>query len=308
MEKNILLLFCLLLQLMLPAQDETVKKLQQDAAVNIKKPEDTIPSNWKKGGIYNLNIAQGALNNWAAGGDNFSLAVNSILNIFGFYTEGKNHWDNTVDFNFGYINTSSLGGRKNDDRLDILSKYGYEVSEKWNVATLVNLRSQLFRGYSFNDNEKVLTSAFLSPGYILTSLGMDYQPTEFFSVFISPITARWIIVKDDSISAKGLYGVAPGEHSATEIGAFVTAQFMKAFSPVLSYKSRLDLFSNYRHRPEKIDVFMTNIISLKLIKFLTLSWNFDLIYDDDVRIFGKNNDRPALQLKSLTGLGLQIKF
>lgn len=291
------------------AQDETVRKLQEEANKTIKKEEDSIARPWKRGGIYNINLAQGALNNWAAGGDNFSLAINSILNIFAFYKQGKISWDNTMDFHFGYVNTSSTGGRKNDDRLDILSKYGYALTEKWNAAALVNLRSQLFRGYTFNaENERIFSSAFLSPGYLLASLGLDHKPTDFFSVFISPVTARWIIVKDDSLSAKGSYGVDPGKHLATEFGAFLTANFFKEFNPVLSYKSRLDLFSNYRNNPERIDVFMTNILSVKLIEILSLSWNVDLIYDDDVRIFGENNNEPAMQLKSLVGVGLQVKF
>ncbi len=290
-------------------QDETVRQLQHEATVNIKKENDTIPLTWKKGGIYNLNIAQGSLNNWAAGGDNFSLAVNSILNLFAFYKEGKKSWDNTLDLHFGYVNTSSIGGRKNDDRLDMLSKYGYELKPKWNLATLVNFRSQLFKGFTYNDdNEKTFSSAFLSPAYVLTSIGIDHKPSNAFSIFLSPITARWTIVKDDSLSAHGAYGVDPGKHTASEFGAFLTANFFKEFNPVLSYKSRLDLFSNYRNRPEKIDVFMTNVISVKLIKILTLSWNFDMIYDYDVQIFGENGDEPALQLKSLVGVGLQLNF
>jgi hypothetical protein len=34
----------------------------------------------------------------------------------------------------------------------------------------------------------------------------------------------------------------------------------------------------------------------------------DFIYDDDVRLFGPNKNAPRLQIKSLTGLGLQVKF
>ena len=30
--------------------------------------------------------------------------------------------------NFGYIKTTSLGSRKNDDRIDFISKYGYTLN------------------------------------------------------------------------------------------------------------------------------------------------------------------------------------
>ncbi len=102
--------------------------------------------------------------------------------------------------------------------------------------------------------------------------------------------------------------MAPGRNSVTEIGAFASAQYLKDFSKVVQYRGRLDLFSNYRRNPEKIDLFMTNILALKISNIINASINVDLIYDDDVRLFGSSGNEPALQIKSLTGIGLQIKF
>ena len=63
------------------AQDKTVKELQTESNKVIKKDNnDTIPKIWKRGGMYNINLAQGSLRNWAAGGDNFSLTITSVLN------------------------------------------------------------------------------------------------------------------------------------------------------------------------------------------------------------------------------------
>lgn len=292
------------------AQDASVKRLQVESLRSIKKEEDkdTVPHNWRKGGLYNINLAQGSLTNWAAGGDNFSLTLTSYLGLYAFYKEGRRSWDNTLDFNFGYVNSTSLGSRKNDDRLDILSKYGYALTKKLNLAGLVNFRSQLFNGYNYDDDVKTFSSAFLSPAYVLASPGIDWKPDAYFSVFVSPITARWIIVRDDSLSAKGLYGVDSSKHSALEVGAFLTANYLREITKSITYKARLDLFSNYRHNPQNIDLFMTNVLAFKVSKILTASWNIDLIYDDDVRIFGKDKQTPALQVKSLIGIGLQLKF
>jgi len=283
--------------------------LQSESSRTIKKdPADTIPQVWKKGGIYTINLSQGSLSNWAAGGDNFSISVNSYLGLHAFYKKGHHSWDNTFDFNLGYVNTTSLGARKNDDRLDILSKYGHRLTEKLNLAGLVNFRSQLFDGYTYSDDKKTFSSAFLSPAYLIVSPGIDWKPDGYFSLFVSPITARWVIVKDDTLSAKGVYGVDPGEHSILEFGAFLTANYLRDLSPNVTYKARLDLFSNYRHNPKNIDVFMTNMLALKISKVFSASWNIDLIYDDDVRIFGENQSSAALQVKSIIGFGLQLKF
>jgi len=83
---------------------------------------------------------------------------------------------------------------------------------------------------------------------------------------------------------------------------------MKEFNKTLSYKGRLDLFSNYKHNPQNIDLYMTNALNVKLNKILALTWSVDLIYDDDVRLFGPTQTSAGLQLKSLVGVGLLVKF
>jgi hypothetical protein len=293
----------------LAAQDQTVKAMQAESGKAIKKDAaDTSRKNWKKGGLYSLNISQASLTNWSAGGDEFSLAVNSLLSLYAFHQKDKHSWDNTFDFNLGYIKTTSLGGRKNDDRFDLLSKYGYALKPKLNLAGLANLRSQFFKGYNFQDGSKSLSSNFMAPGYFLLSLGLDYKPTKNLSIFFSPATARWVIVKDTALSNKGAYGVTPGKKSNLEFGAFATINYLKEINKNITYKGRLDLFSNYRRNPKNIDLFMSNILNVKLSKVLSATWGVDLIYDDDVKLFGPTKKSPALQVKSLVGIGLMVKF
>lgn len=306
--KHILLAAGLLLTLTTIAQDETIKKLKSDAETSVKKdPNDTTQKTWKKGATVGLNIAQGSLSNWAAGGDEFSLTVNGIASLYAFYKKDRHSWDNTFDLNMGYVRTTSLGGRKNDDRIDLLSKYGYALNPKLNLSGLFNFRSQLFKGYTYGQ-VKTLSSAFMSPAYILLSPGLDFKPAQNFSIFVSPATVRWVIVKNDSLAAKGLYGVEPGRNSRTEIGAFLSATYLTDISKILNYKGRLDLFSNYRDEPKNVDVFMTNLFAVKLSRVLSATWSLDLIYDDNVALFGPNKNKPALQVKSLVGVGLLVKY
>jgi len=307
--KKILLIGAIFSVFVATAQDETVKKLRSESERKIAKdPNDTILKAWRRGGIYSLNLSQGSLSNWAAGGEDFSLALNSVLNLYCFYKKDRNSWDNTFDFNLGFIKTTSLGGRKNDDRFDFLSKYGYGITEKLSISALLNIRSQFFKGYTYPRNVKTFSSAFMAPGYILLGAGLDYKPTKDLSIFFSPATARWVIVRDTALANKGLYGVTPGKKSNLEFGAFVSINYLKEFNKVVSYKGRLDLFSNYRNNPQNIDLYMTNTLNVKLSKILSAVWGLDLIYDDDARLFGKNKTSPALQVRSIVGIGLQVKF
>ncbi len=295
-------------------QDASIRKLQAESARTIKKDiADTSKKNWRAGGSYQISAGQGSLSNWAAGGDDFSLSVSTSLNLLSFYKKEKASWDNSLNINFGYIKTTSLGSRKNDDRIDFVSRYGYALNKTLNLTTLTNFRSQLLKGYSYTETSKGyfrknFASAFLSPAYVLISQGLDYKPGKNLSVFISPFTARWVIVKDDSLSARGEYGVIPGQHSSSQLGAFATINYSRAFNKFISYRGRIDLFSNYKNNPLNTDLYMTNAVSAKVGKLICFSWNLDMIYDDDVKLFGENGTSPALQLKSVFGVGLQVKI
>ena len=88
------------------AQDTSILKLQKSATKAIKNSLDS-NQNWKKGGIFNVNIGQGSQSNWAAGGDDFTFTVNSSVGLFSFYKKGRYSWDNTLDLNYGLVNTTS---------------------------------------------------------------------------------------------------------------------------------------------------------------------------------------------------------
>ena len=294
------------------AQDPTVNDLKNEAAKSIKKdPTDAIPKTWKLGGLFNLNINEGSLSNWSAGGDKFSFSLNAYLNVFAFYKKNKHSWDNSLDLAYGIVNTTSLGSRKASDRIDLLSNYGYAIAHKCNVATLLNVRTQFTNGYAYSkttagaDTANIISKTF-APAYVLLSLGLDYKPKDNFSLFISPLTERWVIVADTMLAPK--YGVLPTKKSRNELGAFVSANYTAKLGTNFVYKSKLDLFSNYKQKPQNIDIYWTNALTAKLTRYINFSFNLDMIYDDDVELFGPLGTSPALQVKSVFGIGLQVKI
>jgi hypothetical protein len=303
--------FFALFSLQVCAQDETIKDLKKAAEKSIAKdPKDTTVKVWKKGGLFNLNVNQGSLTNWSAGGEKFSFSLNSFLNLYAFYKKDKNSWDNSLDLAYGIVKTTSLGSRKASDRIDLTSKYGYAISKKTNLAVLFNGRSQFANGYAYlkstaGNDSAALTSKTLMPAYLLLSLGLDYKPVENFSLFVSPITARFIIVGDDFLAP--LYGLEPGKSSKNEIGAFLSANYMQKINKTMSFKTKMDLFSNYRKNPGNIDIFWTNVLSAKLMKYINFNLNVDLIYDDDTKNVNPEKG-PAPQILQLMGIGFAYNF
>lgn len=304
--------FFLFLFISLYAQDPTVKDLKSDASRSIAKdPNDTIPKVWKIGGLFNVNFNQAALSNWSAGGDNSAISLSSYLGVHAFYKKGNIAWDNTLDLAYGFTSTTSLGTRKTDDRIDLLSIYGYDVGKKWYVSGLFNFRSQFAKGYAYpTDNSKVLTSDIFAPAYVLLSLGMDYKPNSDFSFFISPATARWVIVNNDSLASVAAFGVDSGKNSRFEFGAYSTISYIKKISPSATYQGRLDLFSNYLRNPQDISVYMTNVLAVKVTKLVSMSVTLNLIYDNDIKTVNSNGSAGGAkpQIQELLGIGLAYKF
>lgn len=275
-----------------------------------KDPNDTAVWTWKRGGLANLNVAQGSLSNWAAGGDNFSIAATSYVNYFLLNKGPKHKWDNSVDFNFGFIKTTSLGSRKNDDRLDVLSKYGYSLdsNNKIFLSALFNFRTQFFDGLTYIGDSGTLNSTLLSPGYLFLAAGFDYKPFKNISLFLSPLTERMTIVASNRLAPKGVYGVPAGSHTINQVGAFASINFHSPVFKNVTYKAKMDLFTDYGNKPQNVDMYFTNFLNFKINKFLSATYNLDLIYDDDVKLFGKENNSPGLQLKSLIGIGFSMPF
>lgn len=296
----------------LHAQDDWMKTSREEASGKIKKDaSDTTNKVWKKGGTFNLNVNQGTLNNWAAGGDKFSFSVASSLSAFAFYKKGKHSWDNVLNLAYGYVNTTSLGGRKSDDLISMTSKYGYDIGKNFYLSGLIDLRTQFTDGYLYTDTTKTLASRFFAPAYLVLSPGIDYKPTDQFSIFFSPITGRYVFVMDDYLASQAAFGVDTGKHIKSEFGAYLTINTVQTLAKGIVYKGRLDLYSNYRNNPQNVDLYMTNSLNLAVNKHISAVISLDMIYDDDVKSFVNPKTGvlgPRLQIKEVIGVGFSAKF
>ena len=296
---------------------EGEKKLRAHSA-------DTVMG-WKTGGVLSLNLAQTSLTNWAAGGQN-SVAANGIFSLFANYKQNKSTWDNSLDLGYGILRQGGKDEitRKTDDKIDFLSKYGRQAFSSFYYAALLNFKTQMTPGYNYPDTINKI-SDLLAPGYLLTALGLDYKPNANFSAFIAPVTAKFTFVRDDSLSAKGAFGVEPGEKTKSEIGGYLRAiytknDFPQEFLEGVSLTSKIDLFSNYAENPQNIDVTWENLISMKVNKYISVSFNTVLIYDDNIKIaVDRNDDREIdaderaspgsrVQFKEIFGVGFSYKF
>ena len=59
----------------------------------------------------------------------------------------------------------------------------------------------------------------MAPGYLVTSIGWEYNKGKNFYVHLSPLAGKATFVLNDSLSKVGSYGVDPGEKVLFQLGA-----------------------------------------------------------------------------------------
>ncbi|MBP6624798.1 MAG: DUF3078 domain-containing protein [Chitinophagaceae bacterium] len=304
--KKLLTLCALALTMQTYAQttDKRSDELQKDMSRKVEAKNE----GWSRGGLINLGINQGLLENWVAGGERMSLAWNGQFNGFLTRIKGNKAFENTLDMYYGlnYVASNAFVPRKLDDRLDFSSRYGVQP-KSWTVSKsklkrstyltgLFRFQTQFTEGYNYEATNWINSpiSEFLSPGYFTLALGATYRPNDNFSVFLSPIAARMTVVKSKYTAAASAFGVEKGKTSRMEVGAYMTARYKTQLTKNILYNTRLDLYSNYlakntvvngyvidKSSPANIDILWDNFFAMKISKFIGAGLGFTMIYDDD---------------------------
>ena len=296
------------------------------SAQRMKKEKS--PSDFKVGGQITVLGGQSGTRNWApAGEEKFSLTASAAVTLFANKEWKKNKWTNTLDVAYALINTTSNGVRKIDDKFDFYSKYTHLLGSgsTWGLGAVANLRTQLVNGYDYSETIRRRISGFFAPAYIYFSPGIQFtSKNQSLNLHFGP-AARWVVVTNSPYSFNyqgGImpdgdaertlaekYGVDPRRQVRFEVGPYFSGMFNKEIVKNVTWKTRVDVSSDViEEKPTNIDVYWTNVIGMKVNNWLTVNYNFDLYYDDDVKMFGADKTNPATQMKSILGVGVGVKF
>lgn len=317
------------------AQEDEIKKKAAEKAV-LKTIKDT---GWIKGGFFSANVSNTTFSNWSQGGTN-NTGLISNASLFAIYhpANDKFIWENYLDLAYGVIRNgeskiddpSNPGTKinnpfvKNEDKFVFLSKYGRKINEKLNYSALFSLNTQLFPGWAPEDilrrNNHV--SNFLAQGFGFLSVGFDYKPKTYLSIYASPITAKYTIVREQRLADSGLYGmekaifdnsgtkIKDGQTFRNEIGWYLNISLNRDIAQNINYQTRLELFQNYRTMQIiKIDRNWQNTLNMKVNKYITVSLINQLIWDWDVDVnTTQEGIQRKIQLKNFFGVGFSAKF
>lgn len=273
---------------------------------NLKKSlsyesKDTVA--WIHRGVFQLGANQGFLHNWAAGGELASIQADALFsgNLTRLY---HGHiWSNTLEANYSlfYAYSNQFVPRKTDDRLDFTSKYGSRIdTSNFFITGLFNFKSQFSKGfdYSVPEFDTFSTSGRFSPAYLTLAAGAEYRKGQALSLFLSPLAARLTFASTYYTSRRpeGAFGIAYNKKTRFELGAYFSGRYQHDFSKNISYKTRLDLYTNYlaknrkdslgvvvaKDNPGNVDIFWDNLVQVKLGKYFALTLGLTMIYDNDI--------------------------
>jgi len=299
---------------------QEARTVETDSSANILVPSDSVNAKpdslvfWKTSGSLNLNLQQIALKNWAAGG-NSSIAIGSRIEGTANYEKNGKFWENSFKIGYGLIRNGGEGNdfEKTDDFLIMGSKYGQKFNKKVSMTTAVYFRTQMDEGYKSQkdangEDELVLISDFMAPGYLQTSLGLTLNRSENVFVTLSPFTGRFTFVLNDSLSNVGAFGVEPGRSIRSEAGISLMGKFEKEILENVKVQANGNLFSNYETFPNTV-VNLEMIINLKVNNFISSNISSQLIYDDKVINVNEDGSTSSnVQIKNIINLGFTIGF
>ncbi|MBE9466923.1 MAG: DUF3078 domain-containing protein [Bacteroidetes bacterium] len=290
------------------------KNLNSLMLIKKKVPKIT-PDLWKFFGTTSINVSQGYLSNWAEGGAS-SISLLSSFKLHADYSKDDTKWNNTIDLKYGILKTEDENLRKNEDKIELSSKFGQNAFNNWYYSIFGNLKTQFSKGYEY-PNDSVEISNFMNPAYIILAFGLDYKVNSKFSMLISPVTSKFTIVLDTTKIDQTKYGLSNDEIVKKEFGAYFKIQYKFKITDDINIDNKLNLFSNYNNNPQNIDINYEANINMKINDFINTTIRIHLIYDDDVRIpvykkingiDTKTGTTKKFQFKELLSVGIAYKF
>jgi hypothetical protein len=285
--------------------------------VALKENAEKLDEGWKKGGSGSVTFNQVGQKNWAAGGDP-SISFLIAATYFADYKKDKHLWQNKIGAEYGVQKVKGQSFRKNSDRFEFQTKYGYKIAEKWYIASLAAFRTQFSPTFTFdadgNRVEKI--SNVISPAILEVGLGIDYVPNEYFTLFMSPVASKMIFVADGNIAniAGGnpewnIHGTRLGEKFNGQFGAMIIANYKQEVFKNVLVGSTLKLYKDYLRGPaQNIDVDWQTSIGMKINKYLAANVFTHLIYDYDVVVPNAQGENKRLQFRNIIGVGFSYNF
>ncbi|AMC11160.1 hypothetical protein Lupro_07795 [Lutibacter profundi] len=261
---------------------------------------------WSKKGNISFLFNQSAFSDWVAGGQN-NIAGNIGINYEFNYVKGNTTWNNKIIASYGLTKSKNTDfEKKTDDRFEFNSVVGIKAQNYWYYSVFVNFKTQFTKGYVYGkdiNNTEVRTeyTNVMSPGYLSFGPGMLWEKNSNLKFNITPATGKLVFVNKDFTLPNGAYfGVEEGESTRFEFGLNASGYTKLNIMENVSIENILNLYANYLENVQNVDIDYTMNIVMKINKYLSTTFIFQTIYDD--------NAFKGFQIREVFGLGINYNF
>lgn len=270
---------------------------------------------WNIGGNGSLGVTQTYLNNWKAGG-NSAFSLLAVLKGYANYSDEKIKWENSGEFRNGWVRQGGSVNQtqKNDDKIELISNFGISAFRQWYYSAGVDFTTQFFKGYNYPDKSKPI-SAFMSPAKTFFKLGLDYKPNKNFSLFLSPLTAKNVFVRDTAMVDQTKFGIAADKRSFWEPGLNADLTYKFTVTPLVNVETKYKMFVNYQDPFRKTDLDWENTVVTRLTDRINMTVMVHWLYDSNVKFpTGETNAdgtaiyKAKLQTRELMTIGFSYKL
>lgn len=260
---------------------------------------DTLDNEWVTVWIGGLNGSQSTFNNWAAGGQN-NLTATIFTKVNTAYRKGNFTYGYVLNLRYGITNIEGEESKKTDDRIATKHRASYIINKEntMNAFAEISFITQFYAGYDYSNDPRTRISDFMAPGYFNQRIGYAYTPRDFISLEAG-LGLKQTFVNDEDLTPS--FGVEDGENILFESGFQTGISFSKEILPNVNYTSRFETFNNFKKNIVSTDASWSNEITGKINEYLSTSFQFEMVYDDDVVA-------DELQTKQILSAGLLVNL
>ncbi|HEY6626796.1 MAG TPA: DUF3078 domain-containing protein, partial [Ignavibacteriaceae bacterium] len=256
-----------------------------------EEPEEKKDTLWTPRGVVGINLSQVAFANWQQGGQNsLSFTFFSLLGLD--YIGDPWKWRNGLKFAYGRTKFGDEEYRTNDNEIFFESTLIYHTG--WAVSPYAGLtaRTAVTKGFNYDSIPSFQIVDFMDPFYLTEALGFIYDRIPNFSTRLGigmkqTFTDQFNQYSDDPETLNEI------EKFKNETGIESVTEYKWEFMENMAYLTSLRLFGTFDDL-SIWDVRWDNLIVAKVNDYISVSFNVQLIYDEDESI--QRQLKEALQL------------
>ncbi len=185
---------------------------------------------WDVGSLGNIGLNFSTFDNWFSKTTPNTQAVNIGFSMNGFANlqQQKYFWRNSSNLTLGWLKFDDKDNPDDSDEFqvsadafNVVSLFGWKLTEKWAISTLGEYRTSILDG------------KFNNPGYFDIGAGATWTPAKDFVVVFHPLNYNFIFADDDAAYTSSL-------------GCKIVADYTRQLTKGIAWKSNLSAFASYQ--------------------------------------------------------------